>query len=194
MKSDIAGILKELSVRLLFKEYGQFFVASVIGGTIFGFFANYPWCYGTLWGVMFSTILFPIAIFERRRGISIRIQRLRQALALDRAYITEVRATGYASFREFEDLGAFFVFQVEPDKLFVLRGQDYYETPRFPCLNFEIVSIPNALFVVRPRSQKIGPDLEFDDKTMLTVCSIDDQVILNGTIPNVLQVLRANLD
>jgi len=193
VKLDITRILKELSVRYLLREYGQFFVASVVGGSIFGFFANYPWYFGTLGGVIFSAILFPIVKFERGREFSLQVKRLRQALTLDRAYITEVSATGYASFQEFEDLGAFFVFQVEPDKLFVLRGQDYYETQRFPCLNFEIVSIPNALFVVRPLSQKIGPDLEFDDKTMLTVCSIDDQFILNGTISDVLQVLRANL-
>ena len=193
VKSDITRFLKEISVRYLLKEYGRFLVASIVGGTIFGLFANYPWYFGTLGGVIFSAILFPIAILDRRRRLSIRIQRLRQALALDRAYITEVSATAYASFREFEDLGAFFVFQVESDKLFVLRGQEYYETAKFPCLNFEIVSIPDALFVVRPLSQKVAPDLEFDDTTMLTVCSIDDQVILNGKIPDVLQVLRASL-
>lgn len=112
---------------------------------------------------------------------------------MNRVYITEINATAYASFQEFEDLGALYVFQVESDKLFVLRGQDYCETPRFPSLRFEIVNIPSALFVVRSLGPKANPSIEFDDKTMLGFGAIDDQIVLNGKVSDVLRVLRENL-
>jgi hypothetical protein len=41
--------------------------------------------------------------------------------------------------KEFEDEGAFWIFDGGDGRYLALCGQDYYETPRFPSSHFELV-------------------------------------------------------
>jgi hypothetical protein len=42
-------------------------------------------------------------------------------------------------FKEWEDLGIYFLFQVEPNKMFFVGGQEYRELNKLPNTNFEII-------------------------------------------------------
>lgn len=193
LSAEINRLRKEISTRYLGKEFLKFLIAGlIVGGVVYGLFGKYPWHYGLMAGGAFVCLLFPITTFSQYTKHKKRLIALENAKAHGRASIRYVEATAYASFREFEDLGVLFVFQIGKNKLFVLRGQEYYGSNRFPCLNFEMVTIQDVHFKIDPKSQKVKPIVEFDDKTMRDVCSVKDQSILEGELSNVLEILRAN--
>jgi hypothetical protein len=64
---------------------------------------------------------------------------LQAVLAHNTARSTSVKASAVAEFEEFEDEGACWAFQVEPELLLFVCGQAYYATADFPSNEFTIV-------------------------------------------------------
>lgn len=190
--AEMQRFRREASLQSALKDSVAYVVAGLLVGAIYFLAIGRPWYLGSLAGLLFVVTLIPLVGFARFRRAARHVRSMDRALRSDSVRVTEIIATEFASFEEFEDLGPLYVFQVEPDKLLVLRGQLYNETPRFPSLHFEIVEIPGVSTMVRPRSPKVAPTASFDDKTMLEVSAIKDRAILDGSISDVLQLLRAN--
>lgn len=74
---------------------------------------------------------------------------LRASLEYGLVSETYVEAAGLVEFEEFEDEGACWAFQVEPDRILFITGQQFYESEQFPCSPFRIVEplMPNGLAV-----------------------------------------------
>jgi hypothetical protein len=69
------------------------------------------------------------------------LRSLARALEVDRVAVTQCQSSEMVEAEELEDEGAEFFFQVEPGKIFCVRGQQYYATRRFPNTDFELVEI-----------------------------------------------------
>jgi hypothetical protein len=130
----------------------------VIVATLFSWFFGHPLSMGALSGVAFVAIMAPLVVLRNRRTQERIITGHSNALAIDRAIVHSVQASYCVKFEEREDEGDLWMFQVGPDEVLALQGQVYYETPRFPALNFEIVEIPSLPVLIRTRSAKVSPD------------------------------------
>jgi hypothetical protein len=63
------------------------------------------------------------------------------SLRANTAKIFDVKATAFVAFEEVEDEGACYVFELADNTLLCLSGQQYYETAKFPSLDFSLVQI-----------------------------------------------------
>ncbi len=69
------------------------------------------------------------------------LTRLKDALAYDQARIERITCERMIEIEEREDEGAGYLFEVEPHKLFLLSGQEYYAGPKFPSTDFTLIDI-----------------------------------------------------
>jgi hypothetical protein len=84
-------------------------------------------------------------------------------LEKDIARVIHCNSTKMIEFEEIEDEGAEYLFQVEENKIFHIKGQEFYETALFPSNNFELTSIMGKEgdsptdFYIRCIGHKISP-------------------------------------
>lgn len=61
------------------------------------------------------------------------------ALRRNLADVYDVHATAFVEFEEIEDEGACYAFQLDGDRVVFVQGQEFYESARFPSLDFSLV-------------------------------------------------------
>ena len=66
---------------------------------------------------------------------------LESALRRNAADVYDVRARSFAEFEEIEDEGACYAFELDDDRLVFITGQQFYESARFPSLDFSLVYV-----------------------------------------------------
>ena len=74
----------------------------------------------------------------RRHMLSHR-QRLAEELESGSAYAISCCPSRIIERTEFEDEGAFWIFDGGDGRYLAICGQEYYETPRFPSAHFEVI-------------------------------------------------------
>jgi hypothetical protein len=74
-----------------------------------------------------------------RESFVARVVPLENALGANGVEEIRVAAAEMVEFEEIGDVGACYAFQVEPDKILIVQGQDYSATRRFPNTDFSIV-------------------------------------------------------
>ena len=79
-------------------------------------------------------------------------QRLAEELQSGQAHVITCRPSRIIEREEFEDEGAFWIFDGGEGRYLVISGQEYYETPRFPSSHFEVVMSVRHRLVVGIRS------------------------------------------
>ena len=67
--------------------------------------------------------------------------RLASALHRNAADVYDVRARAFAEFEEVEDEGACYAFELDGNRMVFISGQEFYESTRFPSLDFSLVYI-----------------------------------------------------
>ena len=66
-------------------------------------------------------------------------QGLESALRRNEADVYDIRASAHAVFEEIEDEGACYAFELEGGRVVFVAGQEFYESARFPSLDFSLV-------------------------------------------------------
>jgi hypothetical protein len=66
---------------------------------------------------------------------------LESALRRDAADVYDVRAKAFAEFEEIEDEGACYAFELDDNRLVFVTGQQFYDSARFPSLDFSLVYV-----------------------------------------------------
>jgi hypothetical protein len=66
---------------------------------------------------------------------------LESALRRNAADVYDVRARSFAELEEIEDEGACYAFELDDDRLVFIVGQQFYESARFPSLDFSLVYV-----------------------------------------------------
>jgi hypothetical protein len=66
---------------------------------------------------------------------------LESALRRNTADVYDVRAKAFAEVEEIEDEGACYAFELEGDRLVFIIGQQFYDSVRFPSLDFSLVYV-----------------------------------------------------
>ncbi|MFM2052319.1 MAG: hypothetical protein RL456_356 [Pseudomonadota bacterium] len=84
-----------------------------------------------------------------------------------------------------------YAFEITEDRLFVVRGQDYYKTETFPSLDFELIHVPRAFSRIRTFSAKAMPVVRYSESAMRELSQIEDGALVRGTATNALESLRS---
>jgi hypothetical protein len=162
-------------------------LVGLVAGAAFGLFANYPWYWGALLGSIAGFLLKLIAGFEHYKDYRQFIVNSDNAKEVK---VIEIEAKRFIEFKEFEDLGVIYCFEIEPSKFFVLNGQEYYETPRFPCLSFEIIEIKGLLYTIRPKSRKESPNRTVLEDVSRDLEFYENEVVVEGDFENIEESLK----
>lgn len=88
-----------------------------------------------------------------RRHMLAHRQRLTEELESGQAYAITCRPSRIIEREEFEDEGAFWIFDGGDGRYLAICGQEYHETPRFPSAHFEVVMGARHRSVVGIRSR-----------------------------------------
>lgn len=148
-----------------------------------------------LWIAVAALSAFLIARDEKR-SFALGVAPFENALAANRVEEIHVAPTGMVELEEIGDLGACYAFQVEPDKILIIRGQDYYATNRFPNSDFRIVAIPGPTgepieIAVHKRGKKMDPDRVVSVEAQKHLRMPAHLEILSGRLEELEKILRS---
>jgi hypothetical protein len=115
------------------------------------------------------------------------------ALRRNEADVYDIRASAHAVFEEVEDEGACYAFELEGGRVVFVAGQEFYESARFPSLDFSLVypldeqGRPVEMFIEK-RGRKTAPartipaavkkSLNVPDHLEVCTARIDDLEVL----------------
>ena len=187
MKVECSRLKNQASMELGPKSILISLFVGLLAGALFGLSANYPWYWGAVLGSIAGFLLKLFAGFDYYKNFRKFKQNSEEATEVN---VREIKAERLIEFQEFEDLGVMYCFEVEPNKFFILNGQDYYETPRFPCLNFEIIEIQGLLYTIRPKSKKHKPDRSLPETVARDLGFYENEVLIEGTFENIEENLK----
>src|SRR5262245_60367867 len=68
---------------------------------------------------------------------------LQSALTRNAADVYDIRARAFAELEEFEDEGACYAFDLSDNRVVFISGQEFYESSKFPSLDFSLVYVLN---------------------------------------------------
>lgn len=191
LRADLGQLARRQAPAALRKEVLQVLLASLVVGLGFGLFSSHGWPVSLGATPLVGLLILVLSRGPRLRTERRRMQRLQAALEADRAQVRHIVASGFVEVEELSDLGAFYLFQTGPDELLVLRGQDYYATEAFPCLEFELVTVPDVLFHIRPLSPRVPPAQVLPAAAMRELAGVEDGLVLPGRLDQALAALRA---
>ena len=106
--------------------------------------SNAPWLVITaFWLVVGAAIAFWVHRDMRTHAghFDTMAHDLESALTRNAADVYDVHARSYAAFEEIEDEGACYAFELDGDRLVFITGQEFYESARFPSLDFSLVYV-----------------------------------------------------
>jgi len=115
-----------------------------------------------------------------RRGIE-------SALRADQARVVDIRARAFVALEEFEDEGACYAFEIAEGQIFFLSGQQYYESAKFPCLDFSLVHVLDedeqvADVLIEKRGARAVPDRVIPVEVKVRMELPEDQEIIEGRL------------
>lgn len=132
-----------------------------------------------------------------RRSILANRQKILEELETGQVRVISCQPSRIIEREEFEDEGAFWIFDGGDGRYLAICGQDYHETPRFPSADFEVVlSARHRLALgIRSRAPRMpstlvvkGKDIEWDSfpEHEITVFSAAP----NAEVPAIMQALE----
>ena len=87
---------------------------------------------------------------------------LKSALKVNTADVYDVKARAFVEFEEIEDEGACYTFELPDNRLVFITGQEFYESAKFPSLDFSLVYVLDEAgqavdMVIEKRGPKARP-------------------------------------
>jgi hypothetical protein len=149
-----------------------------VGAVVLGWFAGRSLVESALFASLITLAMAPIVILGNRRKQNRAIQGYRSILEANRVVVHVVRSQSCIKFAEHEDEGDLWMFQLSADEVLVLKGQEYYETRRFPALNFEIIAMGDLPIQLRTQSAKISPQETISSSGSDLLPSIEGGIIV----------------
>jgi hypothetical protein len=112
---------------------------------------------------------------------------LESALKRNEADVYNVRAQSFAEFDEVEDEGACYAFELPGNRVVFVVGQEFYESARFPSLDFSLVYVLDegdrtVDVIIQKRGAKAKPARRISAAFKQSVESPEHLEVRNGTI------------
>ena len=177
--------------------------APIAGGTIFVLWlltilaSDAPWLVVTGFWLAAGTAITLWArrdMVQHERDLDAVATRLHSALEMNAADVYDVRARSFAEFEEVEDEGACYAFELSDDRLVFIVGQEFYESARFPSLDFSLVYVLDEKgrsvdLVIDKRAPKTAPARKIAASLKGRYEMPEHLEVRSGTVANVEQAL-----
>ncbi len=121
---------------------------------------------------------------------------LESALRRNCALVYDIRASGFVLFDEVEDEGACYAFQlIDKSEIIFLSGQEFYEQPRFPSLDFALVfpldeADRRVDMLIQKHGSKADPRRRIAASVKRTLNIPEDLQIVTGALDDVEERLQ----
>ncbi|WP_395739261.1 hypothetical protein [Prosthecobacter sp.] len=124
-------------------------------------------------------------------------QRIAEELEAGQVRVIRCQPTRILEREEFEDEGAFWIFDGGDGHYLAICGQDYHETPRFPSADFEVLITPRHRLVlgIRSRAPRMpstlvvkGEEIEWDSFPEQEITAFS--AAPNAEVPVILEALE----
>ena len=191
VRANIARIEARAAPKAVVTEAFQLAGAGAVVGVGYSLVARTSLLNSVIGALVIAAGILCILLFERWRSTAAIKRQLQEVLRSGTAQVVRVRSSAYAEFAELADLGPMYVFEVGDGKLFVVRGQEYYETEAFPSLDFELVHVPRAFSVIHTFGPKASPVIKYPESAMRDLISVEDGTVVRGTAANAFASLRS---
>ena len=113
---------------------------------------------------------------------------LESALRRNEADAYDVRASSFAELEEIEDEGACYAFQLDGNRLVFISGQEFYESARFPSLDFSL------LYILDERGERVDMFIDKRGARTAPARTIPAGVKKNLDVPDHLEVRIGRID
>ena len=191
VRASIARIQSRVAPKKVAIEAVQLVAAGAVVGVGYSLATHTSFLTSMIGAFLIAVVLLAILHFERWRS-TVKIKRqLQEVLSSGTAQVVRVSSSAYAEFSELADLGPLYAFEVGDNQLFVVRGQEYYETEVFPSLHFELVHVPKAFSVIHTFGPKASPVIKYPETATRDLSHIEDGAVVQGTAANALASLRS---
>ena len=100
-----------------------------------------PWPIVTVFWLVIGGAIALWVRRDLRTDIEAMTRDLESALRQNAADVYDIHAHSFAQFEEIEDEGACYAFELDGDRLVFITGQEFYESARFPSLDFSLVYV-----------------------------------------------------
>jgi hypothetical protein len=191
VRARIARIEAHVAPKVVAIEALQLLSAGAAVGIGYSLFTHTSLLNSTVGALVIAVGILAILQFEKWRSTAKSKRQLNRVLQSGTAHVVRVRSSAYAEFCELADLGPVYAFEVGDNKLFVVRGQEYYETEVFPCLDFELVNVAGAFSVIHTFGPKAAPVVKYPVTAMRDLPPIEDGAVVQGTAANAFASLRS---
>ncbi|MCD4780369.1 MAG: hypothetical protein K8S27_07475 [Candidatus Omnitrophica bacterium] len=144
------------------------------------------WFFYSFLALTFCVVAYMLGpIIKKQRA---QVVNLRQAIDADLVHVIQCQATQMMELDEKQGEGVLYGFQVEENKMFFLRGKDYYPNKKFPSIDFEIIN-----------SAPINQDpilirIEAHGRRLYPETRINESVKKDYYQPKNFEILEANMD
>jgi hypothetical protein len=119
---------------------------------------------------------------------------LESALRRNAAEVYDIRAQAFAEFEEIEDEGACYAFALGDGCLVFIQGQEFYESARFPSLDFSLVYVLDETdatvdMLIDKRGAKAAPVRRIPAALKQTLDIPDHLNVRRGTIEDLEEIV-----
>ena len=114
--------------------------AAVPTGLVVAYFKTTQLGWFTCGLMIFTSGVMMALFYGDVRECNVKIAALRATADANVMDVVRCQATEMVEFEEYDDEGPTYVFQVEADRIWVVSGQDFYPTRKFPSTDFEIIT------------------------------------------------------
>ena len=187
LETQAAVVVESARVALLKSALASVAVCGVLAAlTLLASDAPRPVILG-FWAAIAALLSVWIGLAERRR-LRQKAASLAAGLHADRVRGIRIQSPRVVEFEEIEDEGACFAFEVGPNRVVFIHGQQFYATDAFPNSDFSIIEVldPNGAVVDELFSAK--------GSHLAPIRMIDRQTKARLELPGHLEVASVSLD
>ena len=136
------------------------------------------------------------AAFDAHRSLRAIAQRVESALRADRVDEVVIEASQFVSFEEASDEGACYAFEVAPDQVIFVSGQDFYPSARFPCTSFALAHIQSETgatidILIEKHGPKVAPVRVLPASAKATLRIPDHLAVVTSSVATLESALAA---
>jgi hypothetical protein len=124
-----------------------------------------------------------------------RITRSEDAISNGRAEEIRITADAMVELQEISDLGVCYAFQVEPDRIIFVCGQDFYPRAKFPSSDFTIINILGSKWElvdlqIEKRGEKLRPMRKITVEARKTLRYPEHLEVVSGSLDKLEEILK----
>lgn len=156
--------------------------------------SNAPWQVIVLFWLLIGTLIASWVALEERKKYVKQVKSVEQAINKGEAEVVRIKSKEMVEFKEIEDEGAGYAFQVDEEHILFISGQDYYPSKKFPNDDFEFIYIYDSAgnlvdLLIKNYGDKLTPIRDISSDTKKKLAFPEHLEVRKGRLTDLEQIL-----